>query len=160
MLYPLTGNAPPPHPDLPDEIKADYAEARSIAGLSPRGAAALLRLAIDKLTTHLGASGRTVDDRIGDLVAKGLDDRVQQMLDSVRVVGNETVHPGQIDLRDDPNLAAWLFWLVNEIVEEMITKPNRVAAIYNSLPESKRLGIENRDLAVRSTPALAASTTN
>lgn len=145
MIYPLGGTAPLPNPDLPETIKADYLEARSIAALSPRGAAALLRLAIDKLTTDLGAKGKNINDRIGYLVVKGLDVRVQQMLDSVRVVGNESVHPGQIDLRDDPELAGALFWLVNEIADEIIAKPNRIKAVYAKLPEEKRKGIEARD---------------
>lgn len=143
-IWPLTGNAPVPNADMPEDIKADYLEARSIAAISPRGAAALLRLAIDKLTTHLGAKGKTVDDRIQNLVDNGLDPLVQQMLDSVRVIGNEQVHPGQIDVRDDPELLQTLFWLVNEIIDERITNPNRVAHIYNMLPEGKRQGIEQR----------------
>jgi hypothetical protein len=145
IIWPLTGNAPVPNPDMPEEIKVDYLEARSIATVSPRGAAALLRLAIDKLTTTLGAEGRTLDDRIQALVNNGLDPLVQQMLDSVRVVGNDTVHPGQIDVRDDPEIHQALFWLVNEIVDERITKPRRVQQIYGTLPEGKRKAIEERD---------------
>lgn len=143
-IWPLTGNAPLPNPDMPDDIKADYLEARSIGTLSPRGAAALLRLAVDKLTTRLGANGRTIDDRIQDLVNHGLDPLVQQMLDTVRVIGNEQVHPGQIDVRDDPDLLQTLFWLLNEIVDERISKPKRVQQIFGTLPESKRKGIEAR----------------
>jgi hypothetical protein len=130
---------------MPDDVKADYLEARSVALISPRSAAALLRLTIDKLTTALGAKGGTLDDRIQDLVNRGLDPLVQQMLDSVRVVGNDTVHPGQIEVRDDPELLQTLFWLVNEIVDERITKPNRVQRIYGTLPEGKRKAIEQRD---------------
>lgn len=143
-IWPLTGSAPIPNPEMPDEVKSDYLEARSIAALSPRGAAALLRLALEKLTTCLGAEGKTIDDRIQDLVNKGLDPLVQQMLDAVRVIGNEQVHPGQIDVRDDPELLQTLFWLVNEIVDEQITKRNRVQAIYGLLPENKRKAIEDR----------------
>lgn len=80
-----------------------------------------------------------------DLVNNGLDPLVQQMLDTVRVIGNEQVHPGQIDVRDDPEMLQTLFWLINEIVDERITKPNRVQRIYSMLPEGKRQGIEDRD---------------
>ncbi len=145
MLYPLTGGAPLPNPDLPDDVKADYLEARSIAGLSARGAAALLRLCVQKLCIALGEKGKRIDDDIASLVRKGLDERVRQMLDSVRVIGNESVHPGQIDLRDDPELAATLFWLVNEITNEMITKPKRIAEAYAKLPQDQRDRIAARD---------------
>jgi hypothetical protein len=49
MLYPDSSLAPPPSPDLPAEIASDFEEARSIVQRSPRGAAALFRLCIQKL---------------------------------------------------------------------------------------------------------------
>lgn len=145
MIYPLSGSAPLPNPDLPDDIKADYEEARSIVSISPRGAAALLRLAIQKLCKHLGEPGKDINTDIGNLVKKGLAPRVQQALDVVRVVGNESVHPGQIDLRDDPEVAASMFGLVNIIAEIMISQPKHIDRLYNKLPEGKREAITRRD---------------
>lgn len=49
MVFPISSSAPIPHPDLPDDCKQDYQEARLIVGYSPRGAGALLRLVIQKL---------------------------------------------------------------------------------------------------------------
>ncbi len=72
---------------MSEGVKADYEEARSILNLSPRGAAVLLRLCVEKLSIHLNAQGSTLDDKIADLVKKGLDDRVQQALDAVGVIG-------------------------------------------------------------------------
>jgi len=115
MIYPISSGAEPPNPDLPPEIVADYDEARSIVGLSPRGAAALLRLAIQKLCGTLGKSGKNINNDIKELVADGLPPRVQQALDSVRVIGNESVHPGTLDLMDDRATANMLFRLVNFI---------------------------------------------
>jgi acetyl/propionyl-CoA carboxylase alpha subunit len=78
-------------------------------------------------------------------VKKGLDKRVQQALDIVRVVGNDAVHPGQIDLRDDRDTATKLLGLVNLIAEKMITEPKHIEALYGGLPEAKRQAIEKRD---------------
>ncbi len=49
MVYPGASLAPRPHTDMPEELASDYDEARSIVSSSPRGAAALLRLATERL---------------------------------------------------------------------------------------------------------------
>jgi hypothetical protein len=145
MIVPDGGSAPKPHCDMPEDLQSDFNEARSIAAKSPRGAAALLRLVIQKLMVDLGESGKDINADIGNLVKKGLSPLVQKALDTVRVVGNECVHPGTMDLKDDRETAQALLQLVNIIIEEMITKPNAVAALYSSLPKPKRDAITVRD---------------
>jgi hypothetical protein len=144
MIYPNRGNAPLPNPDMPEDVKADYEEAASIASHSPKAAAALLRLAIQKLCIDLGGKGNNINQDIAELVKNGLPVKIQQSLDIVRVVGNNAVHPGQIDF-DDPEVAGNLFHLINVIVETMITTPKRIETLYAGLPENALAGIENRD---------------
>jgi hypothetical protein len=145
MHYPRLSRAPLPNPDLPAEIAADFEEARAILNISPRGAAALLRLCIQKLCAVLGQKGKNINDDIGALVKLGLLPSVQQSLDSVRVIGNNAVHPGQIDLQDNDTVAMALFRLVNLIVTQMITGPKEAAAVYNSLPVGTLAAIAKRD---------------
>lgn len=145
LLYPPIMTGPAPNPDLPEDAMHDYEEARKILDLSPRGAAALLRLAIEKICIELKAEGKTIDQRIAFLVAKGLPEAVQQALDTVRVVGNEAIHPGTLDLRDDRDTANKLFDLVNFVAEDRITRPKGIKALYGMLPEDKRKAIEARD---------------
>jgi hypothetical protein len=64
---------------------------------------------------------------------------------TVRVIGNESVHPGTIDLKDDREIALRLFDLVNAITEQMISHPKRVQEMYSKLPAAKREAIEKRD---------------
>ncbi len=134
-----------PNLDLDDEIQSYYLEARDILAKSPRGAAALLRLCVQLVCKQLGENGRNIDSDIASLVRKGLPARVQQALDIVRVVGNNAVHPGQIDFDDDPAIAMQLFILVNVIADVMITEPKRIEALYQSLPATARDAIERRD---------------
>jgi hypothetical protein len=145
LLFPPELHGEEPNEDLPPDIIADYQEARSIVNLSPRGAAALLRLAIQKLCGHLDESGKNINADIASLVRKGLSPVIQKSLDVVRVVGNEAVHPGTLDLKDDRDTASKLFRLVNLIAEQMISQPKHVHAMYEELPESKKKEIEKRD---------------
>lgn len=146
MIHPLDGSVAAPNEDMPDEIKADYFEARKIVNLSPRGAAALLRLALQKLCVALGEKGENINQDIKSLVAKGLPAKIQQALDSVRVVGNNAVHPGYMDLKDDYETAYKLFGFLNVICDVMITQPKKIQEFYEyKIPENLRDAIAKRD---------------
>ncbi len=146
MVWPDSSLAPWPHAEMPEDAKQDYLEARSIVARSPRGAAALLRLTIQKLCKHLGEKGKSIDDDIGALVKKGLPIQVQQSLDSVRVIGNNAVHPGELSTEDVANVALALFDIVNFIVDDRIAKPKQLAELYDRLPSGARDSIKKRDL--------------
>ncbi|MBW2108094.1 MAG: DUF4145 domain-containing protein [Deltaproteobacteria bacterium] len=145
MLIPAGSVAPLPHPEMPENVKIDYMEARNIVNNSPRGATALLRLSIQKLCVHLGESGKNINSDIGNLVKKGLPVEIQQALDIVRVVGNNAVHPGELSEEDVADIAITLFHLVNEIVEDRIAKPKKLRKLFERLPEGAKKAIEKRD---------------
>lgn len=146
MVFPFKGNVESANPDLPEDIKNDYNEARDIVNISPRGAAALLRLAVQKLCIHLGEKGNNINEDIKNLVKKGLPETMQQALDSVRVVGNNAVHPGVIDLNDNIEIAYSLFGFVNIICEMMISQPKKIREYYEkNIPEDTRKKIDERD---------------
>lgn len=146
IIHPETlSDVAPANDDLPDDLARDYAEAARVVAASPRAAAALLRLLIQKLCSHVLDSSSDINTMIGDLVKQGLPARVQRALDTVRVVGNEAVHPGVMDLRDDQDTALKLFRIVNVIADAMITQPKHIDALYEGLPPGKLEGIAQRD---------------
>jgi len=146
LLHPPGSPAPVPNPDLPDDVKKDYEEARLVLQFSPRSAAALLRLAIQRLCRHLGYEGEYLNDEIREMVRQGLSAKIQQALDIVRVVGNSAVHPGKIDLADDYDTAMKLFDIVNIIARDMITHPRHIEETYRSvMPKKVRKAISWRD---------------
>lgn len=145
IIFPAITPVEKPNNDLPTEVRRDYEEAAQIVQQSPRAAAALLRLAIQKLCAAIGGTGKNLNDDIAKLVENGLPSKVQKMLDTVRVIGNHTVHPGEINIEDQPQTAEALFRLVNIIAEKMITEPKEIDALYGSLPEKDKEQIAKRD---------------
>jgi hypothetical protein len=145
VIIPHSSIAPLASPDLPADIAEDFNEARAVLAISSRASAALLRLVVQKLCKHLGQAGKNINDDIKKLVESGLSLGIQQSLEIVRVVGNNAVHPGAMDVRDKPEIAFALFKVINFIVSEMITKPNEIKAIYDGLPTGAKEEIEKRD---------------
>jgi hypothetical protein len=145
MIYPRKSVAPPVNSDLFEDIKNDYKEAANVFNDSPRAAAALLRLALQKLCKQLGEKGENINDDIRSLVIKGLNPLVQKSLDALRITGNNAVHPGEIDLSEEPDRVARLFTLINFIANKMITEPREIELFYGDLPVGALHAVERRD---------------
>ena len=72
LLFPDNGLAALPEDDMPEDVKADYVEAARIFSKSPRGSAALLRLALQKLCKHLGEEEKNINTDIRNLAANNI----------------------------------------------------------------------------------------
>jgi hypothetical protein len=147
LIHPPESPAPLPNDDMPEEVENEYIQARNVVAQSPKAAAALLRLSMEKLTQNLtGNEDESLYNNIGQLLDnERIDDRIQQALDSVRVTGNDYVHAGEIYPDDDPETALRLFQLVNMIVEMTISRENLIDEAYSEIPENKLEGIQQRD---------------
>lgn len=148
MVDPLVSSAPIPNSDMPDAVKELYEEARQVQLFSPRASAALLRVALEKLTEHLGQTVGDLNIRIKNLKAQGLNERIIKSLDTVRINANEGgSHAGQIDLtgKDNREVVNKLFFLMNIIVEKTISEPQLIDEQFNQLPDDKKDGIKQRD---------------
>jgi hypothetical protein len=130
---------------MPIDIKSLCNEALSVVDLSPKASAALLRLAIQNLMPLIGANIGKLDKDIAKLVSEGLPEEIQQALDYCRVIGNNAVHPNELNLDDTPEMSHAMFEMINFIVEEKIAKPKRVKELFNRLPTGAIEAIEKRD---------------
>lgn len=150
LIYPQgkDANIPSPNTDMPNNVLKTYNEAAMVLKNSPRASAALSRLAIQQLVDQLVDNNHDLNNKIGDLVAEGLPVTIQEMLDSVRVIGNNAVHPGVIDFDDTENatsLATNLLNMINLIVQYEITNTKALEATYDLLTNGQKQSIENRD---------------
>lgn len=145
MIYPKKIQVRLPNTDLDAGIKEDYLEAAKVLTDSPRSAAAILRLALQKLCIQLGEEGGNINDDIAALVKKGLNPAIQKSLDALRITGNNAVHPGELDLTENTERVIKLFDLINFIAEKMITELKEIDSFYNELPEGAKKAVEKRD---------------
>lgn len=63
-------------------------------------------------------------------------------MDIIRFEGNESVHPGEININENRDDAQLLFTFINMIVEEYFSAPARIEEIYQRIPERKRVKLE------------------
>ena len=146
LVDPILSDAPPASDDMPEDVKADYEEARLVVNYSTRAAAALLRLSLQKLCRHLGEPGNHIDTDIRSLAKKPeFGERLIRAADTLRITGNNAVHPGEMNEDDIDNISNGLFDLLNLIVNSGITQPKRWDAMYDSLPEKPRKAAEKKD---------------
>lgn len=129
-------------PDMPNDVKVLYKEAALIFELSPRSAAALIRLALEKLCGHLGVKKKNIKESIEELAKENIiPSRVAKAADNIRLIGNANVHSGVIcdEVLDDINPA--IFAYINLIVDYAITKPKEIEEINSLFPEQKRASL-------------------
>lgn len=152
MVHPPLRLSGTPHPDMPDEVRELYDEAAQIAAVSTRAGAAFARVAVERLLKHLFPD---TDSKLEHLIAaakrRGVSSPVGQMLDVVRVTGNGAVHvddqPGDLVILvlDDvqgPELVSMLLQAINDLVDDLITKPQQAAKLSALIPPSVQARIE------------------
>jgi Domain of unknown function (DUF4145) len=123
---------------MPAEVANIFNEAHAVFENSPRASAALLRLALQVLLKSLNLPSSSINDDIKILIqSKQLSNITIQALDSIRIMGNNAVHPGEIDLNEDSQTTIDLFHILNYIVahREII---QRIGRTYKKTPENQR----------------------
>jgi len=145
VVYPRKSPVPSPDENMPASVKKIYKDAAEIYPISAPAAAAMLRLALETLLKEEDFKGVNLNDAIAKAVEAGVDDHVQKAMDSIRIIGNEGVHPGEIDLNDTPEIVSPLFVFINRLVYDLLTWPRKVSEVYDQLPDSKITAIKKRD---------------
>ncbi|WP_262000938.1 DUF4145 domain-containing protein [Microbacterium sp. Mcb102] len=146
MIFPRTTRAAvAAHPDMPETAAVLFNEAAAVLDGSRRAAAALGRAALEALLKAVDESGakRDLNKRIGELSGR-INPALWKVLTALRVVGNDALHSEDGDLvalylhQEQGELAETFLQAINELVEELVTRPKRSEEIYAMLPASKR----------------------
>lgn len=143
-IYPITGYQPPPHTDMPENIRLIYEEAASISQLSPRASCALMRYAIEEFIKGMGYKDDLFDN-IGKMYKESIISvTIKDGLDIVRVTGNNALHGNKIDISDQTTVHL-IFTLINQIVEELISIPKEKKSLSTLFSKGELKAIEKRD---------------
>lgn len=147
LVYPKILNVVEPNPDMPEDVKNFFNEARSVSDNSTRAATALLRIATEKLVKDLLALKGTeyANTKMHDAIErlykeKNLNLSIYKALMSLKLFGNEASHPNEDLSRfeeyfsNDKDLMNELFKLLNLIVDDLISKPKQIEELFNSAP--------------------------
>lgn len=146
MIYPDFEPSLPPEQDMPEDVLQEYIEASKVYSKSPRAAAALLRLGLQKLCIHLGGEGKNINVDLRTLASNNvLPPEVIQVADTIRITGNQAVHPGEMNPEDVDYVAGKMFDLLNYIVRRAITEPKFFKELYRLTPEQPRKFAEETD---------------
>jgi hypothetical protein len=149
MVYPLARLGSSAHEDMPDPVRELYEEAATVAAVSRRAGAALARATVERLLRHLDTDApkkATLESRI-DRIRNQVGTPLGQRLDIVRVLGNGMLHvdgdPGDLvvmALDDDegPALIELLLDTANDLVDELIARPQHTKSLWAKLPDGIR----------------------
>ena len=87
---------------------------------------------------ELGYKKGTLYEKINEFIGEDKGSDLEHSLTSVRVIGNDCVHSGVLDIKDNKAIAIALFNILNYIIEDTLTKKRKIDEIYDIIPDSKK----------------------
>jgi hypothetical protein len=154
IMYPHSSPIAFAHPDMPEHVLPVYDEARSVVKFSRRGSAALARATMEMLLRELdpdAPKNAKLDQRIlrvEDRLSSGL----VELLTFIRHVGNQALHvSGAPDdavvlilNSDDSDPVEAIFEAINQLVDELKTKPARNRRLSEMVPEGMKRAVDKQ----------------
>jgi hypothetical protein len=107
---------------MPDLVQEDFEEAAAILNQSPRGATALMRVCIQKLVPLLKQDGKYLNNYISSLVRKALELEIQQAMEVLQILRNESGQPTSLQTQEDKEMALRFFDSLKAVLERRMLK--------------------------------------
>lgn len=139
---------------MPALVRDLYEEARSVLSSSRRAGAALARASLERLLREVDSDAPT-DARLDDRIAR-VSGRVStglaETLDVIRYLGNEALHVNdeQQELvylyldETEPEIAEFMFASINQLVDELIARPEIARRRFEQLPDGVRESVQRK----------------
>jgi hypothetical protein len=106
----------------PEFVEGDFEQAAAILNNSPREAAALMRVCIQKLVPLLKQEGKSLNDYMSSLVRKGLEVEIRQAVEVLQVLRNETGQPTSLETQEDKEMALRFFDSLKAVLERRMLR--------------------------------------
>lgn len=139
MVYPPAKGHISPNEDMPEEAKKTFKEAESILYLSPRASCMLMRLCLEQVLESLEIKGDRLYDKIQNVAPE--DSSLYIFLEACRLAGNDYVHNGKVSSlgcdETATNISDALATFVNEIIEQLISRPKRAEEIRQKFDKNR-----------------------
>ncbi len=153
---------------MPPEVRELYEEASAVAAVSKRAGAALARATLERLLKKLDPDAPE-NSRLDDYIARVIpmvNVATGKLLTLIRHVGNKSLHVEEVPddaivlllSDDDAQLLGVIFQTIVDVVEELITRPNQAALLYDAVPITVRASAEAKAAEAKAAEAEAAET--
>jgi predicted RNA-binding Zn-ribbon protein involved in translation (DUF1610 family) len=147
MYPPDSSSAPRAHTDMPNDAMELYLEAGEVFAISRRAGAALARATLERLLRTLDPLEGKQDLAVRiDHILPQVSSSLGEMLTVIRHTGNKSLHvedkPDDVMvLILDPEheeIVELIFTAINNLVDELITRPARARDVFDRVPERIR----------------------
>lgn len=158
IVFPAARTAPQPSPDMPQIPRELYQEAALVMQVSRRAGAAMARATLERLLIDLDPMDTprppALDERIIHVTAR-VSSALEPALTVIRHAGNKALHVADapddtlvlvLD-EEDEGIVELLFSAINDLVDELVTKPNARQRLLNTVPASVIEAIERKKAA-------------
>lgn len=151
VFYPdVVSGLPKINPDLSEGVASLYSEAASIANKSPRGAMALLRLALEKmLRTDFHLNFKKIYGGILQLYSDGIPEEMDIALHYLRIAGNAADHEEAgkivIDGSEGINTVRTMMEVLNDIADDQISRKKRLKGLTRYMTDEEIKGFKDAE---------------
>ena len=157
IVFPAARTIPQPNADMPQMSRELYEEAAAVMQVSRRAGAAMARATLERLLIDLDpmeAPRARLDERIIHVIPR-VSSGLEPALTVIRHAGNQALHvadaPDDVLVlvldEEDEGIVEVLFSAINDLVDELVSKPRARQRLFDGVPASVIDAVERKKAA-------------